>query len=85
MMKMLLIYLFFIRCDNSGSDVNLEKCLEEYMTSTIGCHFPLNLYIEDSQHPICNLSNYRDYLKTYATIIEGGEAEIHKITGCMPR
>ena len=81
-------FFLFFRCDNSGSEVNLEKCLHEYAETTIGCHFTNNTDSVDDKIPDCNAtdqSKYLNFLRTYSTIIEGGEAEIHKITKCLPR
>ena len=80
-----IIHQFFFRCDDSGSEVNLEKCLENYMESDIGCSWANNSDTADSKLPVCNESKYHEYLKTYSTIIEAGESEINKITGCVPR
>lgn len=62
--------------------------MHEYAETEIGCHFTNNTDPVDDKIPDCNATDqakYLDFLRTYSTIIEGGEAEIHKMTKCLPR
>ena len=72
------------RCDESTSDVNLERCLEEYLEFVIGCSSPYS-FSTDTKYKTCNASEHRKYLQEYQDISEAGETEINRITKCLPR
>ena len=78
-------YLLTFRCDDTGSPVDLEKCLLRYSESAIGCRSPYHNVTGHSPFPVCNVSETNNLIKEYVKVIDGGEKDIFIISGCLSR
>ena len=78
-------YLLTFRCDDTGSPVDLEKCLLRYSESAIGCRSPYHNVTGHSPFPVCNVSEANNLIKEYVKVIDGGEKDIFVMSGCLSR